>query len=226
MFKHFLIFVSLYVILALVVGCSSQVSVKLSDSPANRSVKALSISDEALLPKGDKKPSVSLGKTLFEKYCKSCDVAALVNEKMIRSKTPMELFHYVSGTGEHAKDGLKDFSELGEMDRWHITFYLRSFYSKKPERADFDTLFGANCATCHGKRGHGDGPLGHKLYPLPANFNQVARMYNRSDELLYKRISEGIYPTAMPAWQDIPGMTDPAERWRFVDYVRSFSYAK
>lgn len=226
MFKKSLLIVSAYIAVTLIVGCSSQVSVKLSDSPANRSVKSLSLEDLALLPKGDKKPSVSLGKALFESHCSSCSVPALITEKMIRSKTPMELFHFVSGEPMDGQKHPNDFTKLGEMDRWHIVFYLRSFYSKSPGGLDFDTKFGANCATCHGKRGHGDGPLAKKLFPVPANFNQLVRMYNRSDELIFKRISEGIYPTAMPAWQDIPGMTDPAERWRFVDYVRSFSYVK
>jgi len=35
-------------------------------------------------------------------------------------------------------------------------------------------LHGANCATCHGPEGHGDGPTAHGLNPPPANIAALA----------------------------------------------------
>jgi len=93
-----------------------------------------------------------------------------------------------------------------------------------PSELKGQEIFKANCATCHGKRGYGDGPLSKNLVPKPANFASLERMFQRSDEEIFEIISKGAYPSAMPPWQDVSDMTDPAERWKFVDFVRSFSY--
>jgi mono/diheme cytochrome c family protein len=61
----------------------------------------------------------------------------------------------------------------------------------------------ANCATCHGARGDGEGPRAYFINPKPRKFtDQAARArYNRV--ALYAGIAEGRLGTEMPAWNKV-----------------------
>jgi mono/diheme cytochrome c family protein len=81
-------------------------------------------------------------------------------------------------------------------------------------------LYEANCATCHGDDGEGDGLAASDLDPAPAPIAHTAQML--SDAYLFYRISEGgsIAPfnSAMPAFE---GTLDENKRWEVINYVRS-----
>jgi hypothetical protein len=145
---------------------------------------------------------------------------------------------------------------LGRDDRWAAVFYTRYLAGdgdihytlgggKKMNREDIASVFGGNCAVCHGKKGNGEGtlytghPPGHELavspvhgglfYPPPANFTSANRLYNRTDAQLFKYIAEGIYPSAMPPWMGkvdkAGGFTfDDPMIWNLVRHIRSFGY--
>jgi mono/diheme cytochrome c family protein len=53
--------------------------------------------------------------------------------------------------------------------------------------AHYQTL----CASCHGPRGHGDGPAGQNLDPKPAHHDDGRYMNALSNEHLFKVIKEG-----------------------------------
>lgn len=87
-------------------------------------------------------------------------------------------------------------------------------------------IYDMYCHYCHGKKGHGDGPVGIAITPHPADFvNDVKRM-SKTDEELFKSVSEGIHRTvggeemAMPRWQDI---LTAKERWDVIAYIRQLS---
>lgn len=84
-------------------------------------------------------------------------------------------------------------------------------------------LFEANCATCHGPAGAGDGPTAAALDPQPANLGDAAMMNSLSDAYLFWRISEGgamdPFNSAMPAWKFLP----EEQRWQLVNYIRTFT---
>jgi mono/diheme cytochrome c family protein len=90
--------------------------------------------------------------------------------------------------------------------------------------ADEDSLergqmvFAAQCETCHGASGMGDGPAGQGLDPAPAPIAHTSQML--SDGYLYWRISEGghSFGTAMPAWNE--SLSEQA-RWDLINYMRS-----
>jgi mono/diheme cytochrome c family protein len=76
-------------------------------------------------------------------------------------------------------------------------------------------LFAANCSSCHGSNGAGDGPGAFALLPRPANL--LAHRY--ADRRVSAALWNGVTGSAMPAWRD-----RSAEDLRdVVTYVRSLS---
>ena len=72
----------------------------------------------------------------------------------------------------------------------------------------------ANCASCHGAGGKGDGAAAMALNPKPADWTS-ARIQGETDGELFWKITTG--HGAMPAWRHLP----ETERWALVRYIRS-----
>ena len=124
---------------------------------------------------------------------------------------------------------LKD--KLSRREIWDLVFYSRTLslpFIADNRWMEVDPVFGANCAVCHGKRGHGDGPLARNMEPVPANFHQFNRFYDRTDEQIWEHIAYGIKWEGMP---NFLGKTDRAKNVKFdkayitelVQYIRSFT---
>lgn len=62
------------------------------------------------------------------------------------------------------------------------------------------SLYAADCASCHGPRGEGDGPGAASLVPRPSDLS--AHEYTRAR--LSGSLWNGVAGTAMPAWRDHP----------------------
>jgi mono/diheme cytochrome c family protein len=91
----------------------------------------------------------------------------------------------------------------------------------KPEAvAAGKVVYEANCLSCHGSTGVGDGPAGASLNPKPGNLVQVAS--DDSVDQIFWRISEGgmqaPFNSSMPAWK---GVLSEDERWQVVSYIKS-----
>ncbi len=86
--------------------------------------------------------------------------------------------------------------------------------------AQGERIYSANCVTCHGQSGAGDGPAGAGLSPPPADLRGLVRMPTASDGYLMWTISEGgaDLGTAMPAFKATLGK---GERWQIVHYLRT-----
>lgn len=78
----------------------------------------------------------------------------------------------------------------------------------------------AQCASCHGATGNGDGPAGLKLDPRPVAFTDKDRARERSAFALYQAISQGIEGTAMPGFATIP---EP-DRWALAFFIGQFAH--
>ena len=81
-------------------------------------------------------------------------------------------------------------------------------------------LFKANCTSCHGDAGEGNGPTAVTLNPKPRNFHSLAGWTNGSKiSQIYKTLQEGIVRNGMASYSYLP----PADRFALIHYVRSLS---
>lgn len=81
-------------------------------------------------------------------------------------------------------------------------------------------LYAANCASCHGPDGRGDGPMARSLDPAPADLAFAASHPPFGDDFFYWTIAEGgaQFGSAMPAFKDT---LKPAQIWAIVAALRS-----
>jgi len=86
--------------------------------------------------------------------------------------------------------------------------------------AEGESLYQANCSSCHGIGGEGDGVASRGLNPKPKNLAETQS--KQSDAYLYWRISEGglmePFNSLMPAWR---GLLDEDQIWQIITYVRT-----
>ena len=81
-------------------------------------------------------------------------------------------------------------------------------------------LYLANCATCHGPLGRGDGPASVGLNPRPPSFVDHMQPGKHTDGQVFSWIKNGYRPgSPMPAWGG--RMTDD-QIWQLVVFLRTF----
>ena len=74
----------------------------------------------------------------------------------------------------------------------------------------------ANCATCHGSRGDGQGPRAYFINPKPRNFVEDASRARLNRAALYAAVMEGRLGTEMPAWKHVSTPQQMADVAEFV----------
>lgn len=89
-----------------------------------------------------------------------------------------------------------------------------------PDLARGQALYAAQCATCHGVNGNGDGPLAENLEPKPIAFTDPERARTRSLMALYQVISQGVEGTSMVSFKALP----EEDRWALAFYIGTLSY--
>lgn len=81
-------------------------------------------------------------------------------------------------------------------------------------------LYDANCKSCHGDNGLGDGPAGLLLNPKPRNFHETEGWtVGRILDALYKTLQEGILSRGMAAYEYLP----PSDRFNIIHYIRTLA---
>jgi hypothetical protein len=80
-------------------------------------------------------------------------------------------------------------------------------------------LFKANCTSCHGDNGQGDGPTAPTLNPKPRNFLLLDGWKNGSKvSQIYKTLQDGIAGSGMASYNYL----SPEDRFGLIHYVRSY----
>jgi hypothetical protein len=83
-----------------------------------------------------------------------------------------------------------------------------------------EELYTANCASCHGAEGRGDGAAGAALNPKPRNFLELEGWTNGTTFTgFYKTLHEGIIQNGMAAYEYLP----PEDRVAMIQHVRTFT---
>jgi cytochrome c oxidase cbb3-type subunit II len=80
--------------------------------------------------------------------------------------------------------------------------------------SDGESLFVANCTSCHGGGGAGNGPAAGALAPSPTNF----RLKKPTEERAWDVLENGVPGTAMPPWKS---QLSADQRRSLVEFVRS-----
>ena len=82
-------------------------------------------------------------------------------------------------------------------------------------------MYAANCASCHGVTGQGDGPAGRGLTPPPADLAWLSRMpMSNWDPFMYWTVAEGgaTVGTAMPAFK---ARLSKDDIWAAIAYIQA-----
>lgn len=90
----------------------------------------------------------------------------------------------------------------------------------KPDLALGNKLFQANCVSCHGDTGHGDGIAGTNLDPKPANFHDGDLVWNSAPYKFYNTIRLGVPGTGMASYAHL----SDNEVWALAFYLKSLAY--
>lgn len=75
--------------------------------------------------------------------------------------------------------------------------------------------FMTNCASCHGIKGDGNGPLGRALRPRPRDFTRDPFRQGATPEDVFRTLTDGIPGTPMGAWAQL----SEEERWATAHFV-------
>lgn len=81
-------------------------------------------------------------------------------------------------------------------------------------------LYSAQCVSCHGAKGGGDGPLAASLEPKPIAFTDAERAGSRSLMALYQVVSQGVADTSMPSFATL----SDEDRWALAFYIGTLSH--
>jgi mono/diheme cytochrome c family protein len=113
-----------------------------------------------------------------------------------------------------------------------LSFHSVGGSAQTPFRDTGSALFGAYCASCHGRDAHGDGPVAESLKTRPPNLTQLAKLNGGMfPAARTRRVIDGREAHVrshgtpeMPVWGDAfirrEGLTDAASRARIDAIVR------
>ena len=100
-------------------------------------------------------------------------------------------------------------------------------FAQTPSASDAKLVYDANCASCHGRDGHGDGPAAAPLRVAPRDFTKGVYKFRSttsgslpSEQDLIRTISSGLPGSSMAGWK---GRLTDAQIAAVAGYVTEFS---
>ena len=109
----------------------------------------------------------------------------------------------------------------GPPEKWEAP--SRAARRKNPVASDAKsvaagkTIYNAQCLSCHGPTGKGDGPQAHDLNPKPRDLSDPA-IQGQTDGSMFWKITEGKKP--MPTFANLISEDD---RWNVINFVRTLA---
>ncbi|MBM4125906.1 MAG: cytochrome c [Nitrospira sp.] len=88
-----------------------------------------------------------------------------------------------------------------------------------PDLARGKAVYARDCQSCHGDKGHGDGPAAASLKVSPADFHRI-RSFLKSDEELLRTIEHGVVFSPMHSWR---GQLTDGEMQDVLAHIRLLS---
>jgi len=130
--------------------------------------------------------------------------------------------------GPEASFGANKAQTISNADRWDANAYEMTFRTSPAELSAAKTLYGQQCAVCHGVDGNGKGPRGAKMAAAewswsrgegPGIFTDINYIVQRNPSQLTNAILDG--HGLMPGYR---GKLTTAQINGLVDYVYTFFY--
>jgi mono/diheme cytochrome c family protein len=144
--------------------------------------------------------------------------AALGSPNLARQASPAAWYQMV--TQGNIQNFMPPFTSLTDGQRWDVVAYAFSLSVPQSMLDQAKQLFQANCASCHGDTGRGDGPGAASLTNLPQDLTNQQFVSTKSEADFYNAITQGAAPD-MPAFSD---QISESDRWALAAYVRTLAF--
>lgn len=181
-------------------------------------------------------PDPSQGAAIFTDKCVPCHgttgmgdgpsaaqlpnpVAAIGTTGVSRLAKPMTWYDIISNG--RVERFMPPFASLTDRQRWDVIAYVYSLSTPASVIQQGKDAYIANCQSCHGASGRGDGPQAGTAAAKVLDWSDPSFLAQRSDQDLYNATTNGLAP-GMPAYST--QLTDDL-RWAVAAYIRTFSFA-
>src|SRR6058998_693255 len=171
----------------------------------------------ALDPFPERPPSLVRGAAVFREQCVQCHGAAGRGDgpkaHQLEGPPPASLGDRAAMSTVSAVDvyrkltigvagtAMPQFEEtLSPEDRWAVASYVATLRADDAMVREGEGLHAAQCASCHGATGGGDGPLAKSLSVRPPALSDLAVLGRFSDQELTRLILQGRPGTPMPGF--------------------------
>src|SRR5213595_593629 len=171
----------------------------------------------ALDPYPRRPPSIAGGAAVFREQCVQCHgptgkgdgpkarqlegpaPASLADRGAMSTVSPVDVYRKL--TIGVAGTAMPQFEEtLPPEDRWAVASYVATLRSDDVMVRQGEGLYAAQCASCHGATGGGDGPLAKSLSVRPPALADLAVLGRFTDQELTRLILQGRPGTPMPGF--------------------------
>ena len=140
---------------------------------------------------------------------------------LARQARPVDWFNIVA-TGHLAKFMPSTSNTLSDRQRWDVVAYVLNLSVTLNELSDGMEVYRQSCLSCHGEKGHGDGPQAASLAVKPPDWSDPAVLAQDSLQGLFDATSQGD-AQGMPGFA---GKLTEEQIWSAVSYMRTLWYAE
>src|SRR5690348_7137213 len=188
----------------------------------------------ALDPYPQRPPSLTRGAAVFQEQCVQCHgatgrgdgpkarrlqgppPASLADRAAMSTVSPVDVYRKL--TIGVAGTAMPQFEEtLSPEDRWAVASYVATLRADDAMVREGEGLYAAQCASCHGPTGGGDGPVAGALSVRPPALSDLATLGRFTDADLAGLIAQGRPGTPMPGFASA---LEPAQIASLVAFLR------